>query len=329
MQSERQLHVGVIGVGSMGKNHARVYGGLPAANLVGVFDVEEDRATAVASEYGASPMGLEDLLASVDAVSIAVPTAYHHDVATRCIDAGVAMLIEKPIVEDPEIGRKLQSEARAAGVPIQVGHIERFNPAVRTLEELIDDLSIVSISTKRLGPPPEREIGDSAVLDLMIHDVDVVLSLLDAEPTAIRSSGVNGNRHAAALLEFDSGTMASLTASRLTQRKVRTLEVIAEECLVELDYIDQSIEIHRQSIPEYVANNGDIRFRHESLIERPHISNEEPLRAELASFIEAVASNEPPQVTIGDGITALEIAQRIEALGDGDQDAVDIEVRND
>jgi len=115
------------------------------------------------------------------------------------------MLIEKPIVEDPEIGRKLQSEARAAGVPIQVGHIERFNPAVRTLEELIDDLSIVSISTKRLGPPPEREIGDSAVLDLMIHDVDVVLSLLDAEPTAIRSSGVNGNRHAAALLEFDSG----------------------------------------------------------------------------------------------------------------------------
>jgi len=99
----------------MGKNHARVYGGLPAANLVGVFDVEEDRATAVASEYGASPMGLEDLLASVDAVSIAVPTAYHHDVATRCIDAGVAMLIEKPIVEDPEIGRKLQSEARAAG----------------------------------------------------------------------------------------------------------------------------------------------------------------------------------------------------------------------
>jgi len=225
-------------------------------------------------------MGLEDLLASVDAVSIAVPTAYHHDVATRCIDAGVAMLIEKPIVEDPEIGRKLQSEARAAGVPIQVGHIERFNPAVRTLEELIDDLSIVSISTKRLGPPPEREIGDSAVLDLMIHDVDVVLSLLDAEPTAIRSSGVNGNRHAAALLEFDSGTMASLTASRLTQRKVRTLEVIAEECLVELDYIDQSIEIHRQSIPEYVANNGDIRFRHESLIERPHISNEEPLRAE-------------------------------------------------
>jgi predicted dehydrogenase len=329
MQSERQLDVGVIGVGSMGKNHARVYGGLPAANLVGVFDVEEDRATAVASEYGASPMGLEDLLASVDAVSIAVPTAYHHDVATRCIDARVAMLIEKPIVEDPEIGRKLQSEARAAGVPIQVGHIERFNPAVRTLEELIDDLSIVSISTKRLGPPPEREIGDSAVLDLMIHDVDVVLSLLDAEPTAIRSSGVNGNRHAAALLEFDSGTMASLTASRLTQRKVRTLEVIAEECLVELDYIDQSIEIHRQSIPEYVANNGDIRFRHESLIERPHISNEEPLRAELASFIEAVASNEPPQVTIGDGITALEIAQRIEALGDGDQDAVDIEVRND
>jgi predicted dehydrogenase len=172
-------------------------------------------------------------------------------------------------------------------------------------------------------------IEDSAVLDLMIHDIDVVLSLLGDTPTAIQSTGVDDNRHATALLEFDSGTMASLTASRLTQRKVRALRVTAEECLVELDYIDQSIEIHRQSVPEYVANNGDIRFRHESLIERPRISNEEPLLAELASFIEAVASNEPPQVTIDDGLAALEIAKRIEVMGDGDRDAMDMEVAND
>jgi len=175
-----------------------------------------------------------------------------------------------------------------------------------------------------------RTIEDSAVLDLMIHDIDVVLSLLGDTPTAIQSTGVDDKttaRDGAARVRF--GTMASLTASRLTQRKVRALRVTAEECLVELDYIDQSIEIHRQSVPEYVANNGDIRFRHESLIERPRISNEEPLLAELASFIEAVASNEPPQVTIDDGLAALEIAKRIEVMGDGDRDAMDMEVAND
>ncbi|MFD1562832.1 Gfo/Idh/MocA family oxidoreductase [Haloarchaeobius amylolyticus] len=324
MQPEFQLDVGVIGVGSMGENHTRVYNGLPTANLVGVFDIDESRATAVADEYGGSPMALEDLLASVDAVSVVVPTRNHDDVATKCIDAGVGMLIEKPVVEDPEVGRKLQSEARAANVPVQVGHIERFNPAVQMLEELIGDLSIISISAERLGPPPGRVIEDSAVLDLMIHDIDIVLSLLGEKPTRIQSSGVNGNRHATALLEFDSGTMASLTASRLTQRKVRTLTVTAEECVVELDYIDQSIEIHRQSVPEYVADNGDIRFKHESLVEQPRIPNEEPLRAELASFLGAIASNEPPKVTIDDGITALEIAQQIEALGTGDRLAAEV-----
>ncbi|MGQ3410658.1 Gfo/Idh/MocA family oxidoreductase [Natrinema sp. LN54] len=329
MPPERQLDVGVVGVGSMGRNHARVYHGLPDANLVGVFDVDADRATAVATEYGASPMGLDDLLASVDAVSVVVPTAHHYDVATDCLEAGVATLVEKPVVEDLETGRKLRSAANAAAVPVQIGHIERFNPAVETLESMIADLSVVGISAERLGPPPDRAIDDSAVLDLMIHDIDIVRSLLDAEPTAIQSSGVSDNRHAAALLEFDSGAMASLTASRLTQRKVRTLEVTAEECLVEVDYIDQSIEIHRRSVPEYVEENGDVRFRHESLVERPRVPNEEPLRNELAAFLETAASGEPPRVTVDDGLAVLEIAKRIEAQGASDRAAADVEVAHD
>ncbi|WP_254764982.1 Gfo/Idh/MocA family protein [Natrinema marinum] len=329
MQPERPLEVGVVGVGSMGENHARVYEGLPGADLIGVFDVDEDRATAVADEYGASPMALDDLLASVDAVSVVVPTAHHYDVATKCLDAGVATLIEKPVVEDLETGRKLRAKAHDADVPVQVGHIERFNPAVETLSELISDLSIVSLSAERLGPPPGREIEDSAVLDLMIHDIDVVRSLLGEEPTAIQSSGVADNRHATTLLEFGTGTMASLTASRLTQRKVRRLEVTAEECLVELDYIDQSIEIHRQSVPQYVETNGDIRFRHESLVERPRVPTGEPLRNELAAFLDAAASNGTPRVTLEDGLAALDIARRIERQGSRDRVAADAEAAND
>ena len=326
-REHRSIDVGVIGVGSMGRHHARVYDSLPRANLVGVFDVDGRRARQVARKHGAASMDLETLLSSVDAASVAVPTAHHYDVTTACLDADVAALVEKPVVGDLEEGRRLQEQAARADVPVQVGHVERFNPAVNTLEALADDLSIVSVTAERLGPPPDRRIDDSAVLDLMIHDVDVVCSLLDETPTSIESSGVEQNRHASALLEFDSGRLASLTASRLTQRKVRSLRITARECLVDLDYIDQSIEIHRRSFPEYVERDGDVRFRHESIVERPRVPNDEPLRRELESFLEVVETGETPAVTIEDGLTALEIARRID--GGERTDALPAEVADD
>jgi len=132
-------------------------------------------------------------------------------------------------------------------------------------------MTVLSINAERLGPPPSREIHDSAVLDLMIHDIDIVLSLVDSEPIEVHGAGVRDNRHATATITFDSGVIANLTASRLTQRKVRKLTITAEECLVEVDYMDQSIEIHRRSIPEYIETNGNVRFRHESIIERPTV----------------------------------------------------------
>ncbi|WP_255193660.1 Gfo/Idh/MocA family protein [Natronobeatus ordinarius] len=313
MARERSpIDVGVIGVGTMGNHHARVYDALPTANLVGVSDVDERRARRVAQKYETSPMAFDRLLRSVDAVSVAVPTAHHYDVTTACLDAGVAPLVEKPIASDLEEGRRLRAAAARADVPVQVGHVERFNPAVTTLEEIVSDLSIVSVAAERLGPPPDRRIDDSAVLDLMIHDIDVVCSLLGETPETIESAGVRDNRYASALLSFDSGRVASLTASRLTQRKVRRLRLTARQCLVELDYTDQSIEIHRRSYPEYVERNGDVRYRHESIVERPQVSNDEPLRRQLESFLEAVATNDTPAVTIDDGVAALEIAHAID-----------------
>ncbi|MHC3436938.1 Gfo/Idh/MocA family oxidoreductase [Natrialbaceae archaeon A-gly3] len=323
----RALEVGVIGVGNMGHHHARVYAELSEATLVGVYDADGDRARAVASEYDAAALNLETLLEAVDAVSIAVPTHAHYDVARRCLEAGVAPLIEKPVVCDLETGRKLRWTAADADVPVQVGHVERFNPAVETLEDLLEDLSVIGIAAERLGPPPEQPIDDSAVLDLMIHDVDVVCSLLEAEPTAVKSTGVQANRHASALLEFGSGSMASLTASRLTQRKVRTLEITAEECLLELDYIDQSIEIHRDSAPEYVERDGDVRFTHGSIVERPRVPADEPLRRELEAFLEAVRTGTTPAVTLEDGLRALEIAREIEKQGRSEP--AEVEVVND
>lgn len=310
--TDRETNVGVIGVGSMGQHHARVYSELPYVNLVAVFDVDEEQARAIGDKHGAKVLDSDSLLAAVDAVSIAVPTQYHYDLVTTCLDAGVATFVEKPVLGDLEHADDLLARVETADVPVQVGHIERFNPAVTALGEIIEDLSVISIRAQRLGPEPDREIEDSAVLDLMVHDVDIVLSLLDEEPISVSAAGASGDRHATALLEFEGDRMASLTASRKTQRKVRTLEVTTEECFIELDYLDQTIEIHRKSVPEYIETDGDIRFKHESIVERPTVQTGEPLRKELESFLEAVATGAEPEVTVQDGLDALSVALKIE-----------------
>ncbi|EMA08270.1 oxidoreductase domain-containing protein [Haloferax denitrificans ATCC 35960] len=296
----------------MGRHHARVYSELSNANLVGVSDVDTELAQTVASKHETDALDIDDLLDRANAVSVVVPTQYHLSTAKACLSAGVAPLIEKPVVEDRSEGDELLSAREAADTLIQVGHIERFNPAIRALIDIIPGLNVLSITAERLGPPPERTIDDSAVLDLMIHDLDIVLSLVDTDPVDVHSAGVRDNRHATATIKFESGTIANLTASRLTQRKVRRLVVTAEECVVEVDYMDQSIEIHRQSVPEYIENNGDIKYRHESIVERPTVNRGEPLKNELESFVDAVATNSTPVVTVEDGLAALELARTID-----------------
>ena len=312
--TEAPVRAGVIGVGSMGRNHARVYSELPGVELVGVSDRDRQRAATVAGQYGTEPLPFEDLLDATDVASIAVPTAAHYPVATACIDAGVHALIEKPFVAEPEEGRDLIRRADEAGVTLQVGHVERFNPAVIALQDVVSDLDVIAISARRLGPPRDRAIGDSAVLDLMTHDIDVVLSLLDAEVESVEAVGVRENAHAAAHLTFDDGTVAELTASRVTQQKIRRLAVTARDCRVNVDYAGQSVDIHRHSMPEYIEADGDLRYRHESIVERPTVQNGEPLKKELASFVECATTGEEPVVTAEDGLRVLEVAQEIDDL---------------
>ncbi|THE64431.1 gfo/Idh/MocA family oxidoreductase [Salinadaptatus halalkaliphilus] len=309
------IDVGVIGVGSMGQHHARVYNNLPSANLVGICDYDQALAEEVADEYSTEAMGLGELLDSVDAASIVVPTVHHYDLAVQCLETDIGIMIEKPVVDELQVGYKLLEKAKESKEVVQVGHVERFNPAIVALQEFLDELTVIDITSRRLGPPPNRDIADSAVIDLMIHDIDIVLMLLDEMPSSIQSVGVYGNRHATGLLEFDSGVMASLTASRLTQQTARTLDITAEECLVKLDYNDQSIDIHRSSMPEYLEEQGRALFREMTVIEQPQIYGEEPLARELESFLEVVASDGEPAVTVSDGLHALEVAQKIDETG--------------
>jgi len=185
--TEDSLPVGVIGVGSMGRQHARVYAELPGASLVGVADDDPERAGSVAREYGTRAMSVGDLLSSVAAVSIAIPDEYHYDVARRALDAGVHVLVEKPFVTDPEDGRELVAMADRAGLTLQVGHVERFNPAVQTLADVLVDEDVISIEADRLGPPLDREVG-GPVRDLMIHDIDVVCALLEEDVRSVEAT---------------------------------------------------------------------------------------------------------------------------------------------
>ena len=319
MSDTKPIDVGVIGVGAMGQHHARVYSELDAARLIGIADADRERAREIADEYGTEALNQTDLISNADAVSIAVPTPYHYDLAASCINNGTHLLIEKPLVEDPANGQKLIDGAKDAGVTLQVGHIERFNPVTETVQQIISDLEVISISARRLGPEPDRTIEDSAVTDLMIHDIDILCSLLDSDVANVEASGTADGRHATATIDFDSGVVGSLTASRVTQQKIRELTITAQSCYVEVDYIDQSVEIHRNSVPEYIKQNGDVRYRHESIVENPAVDTGEPLKYELQSFLDAAQNGHEPRVSGEDGMRALKLAQKVNRDAFGEQ----------
>lgn len=307
----RDLKAGVIGVGDMGRHHARVYAELQGVELAGVSDIDAKRAATIADLHQTTACGRDELLDEIDLLSVAVPTEHHYEVAQEAIDHGVHLLVEKPFVSERDRGVELIGRARAAGLTLQVGHVERFNPAVAALSDVIHDLDLIAVTANRLGPPVDRNVDDGVTLDLMIHDIDVLLSIVDGEVDRVVASSSRGEQYATATLDFDTGLVATLTASRMTQQKVRQLSITAAECRVNVDYAEQSIRIHRQSVPAYVEADGDVRYRHESVTERPSVSNGEPLKRELESFVDSVRTGRRPLVDGEDGLRALALADRI------------------
>ena len=311
MTNTEHLRAGVVGVGSMGSHHARVYNELPDVDLVGVADADVTQAESTASAYGTEAIDTDDLFDTVDVASICVPTRYHHDVATQALEQDVSVLVEKPFVHDAKAGRDLIYKARERDLTLQVGHVERFNPVIDVLADILPDLDIIAVSARRLGPPVNRDGNDDIVQDLMVHDIDVVLSLVDRDLEAVAAMGARDKNHVTAQLQFTGDVVGTLTASRVTQEKIRDLAITARNCRVDVDYMDQSVEIHRHSAPEYETDNGDVRFRHESIIERPSVESGEPLKRELRSFVGAVRNGHDPVVTGADGLRAISVAEQI------------------
>jgi len=300
------VRIAVIGVGHLGRHHARILAALPGAELVAVVDTNRSRAEEVAAAQRTRPLfDARDLAGAVDAVTVAVPTHLHRDIALPFLTSGVAVLVEKPMTRTVAEADELIAASTRSGAVFAVGHTERFNPAVDAARPLVTDPRFIEVH--RLGTFPERSLDIDVVLDLMIHDLDVVLSLVNSEVEAIEAVGVpvlTGRVDIAnARVRFRNGCIANLTASRISRDRVRKIRFFQPSAYLSIDYAAQKLELWR-----LVKGNGA-----KPSIEGGDVAvvNEEPLGRELRDFVAAVAGRRPPAVTGPDGRRALVLADAI------------------
>ena len=316
------LRIGVVGVGSLGFHHTRLLAGLPAVVLAGVHDIRADRAAEVGTQLGVRVHPtLEGLLDEVDACVIAVPTEAHEEVATAALERGIAVLIEKPIASTLAAADRILAAARRSGALVQTGHVERFNGALRACEPFLE--APVFVESHRLAPFGPRGTDVPVVLDLMIHDLDLVLSLMKRDVVSVAAVGVpvltQSPDIANARLEFAGGGVANLTASRVSLERMRKIRFFQPSGYISLDLAAGTGEFLR--LRAAAAGDGApfVGARIEDIVERVPLQSDgtEPLCAELESFIDAVCGRRSVAVSGDEGrralAVALDIVNRIEA----------------
>jgi len=320
MAGPERIRAGVIGSGHMGQYHILVYAELWDVDLVGVVDVDPERAGGVAKHYETQAFGdHRDLIGKVDVASVAVPTELHFQVARDLLEAGVSVLVEKPITPTLEEARELYAIAHRTGSVLHVGHVERFNGAVRALREIVD--RPVLVESRRLGPFSPRVQKDSVVMDLMIHDIDIVLALVNGAPRRLAAAGSSIHSVladvASVQLWFDTGTIATITASRATEEKIRTLAITQPDAYIMLDYTDQDIQIHRRAAQEYTLNRQSIRYRQASFIEHLRVHQDNPLKLEILHLIrehQRGRRGEPVRLSEAEDLRSLALSLEIDAM---------------
>jgi len=310
------VHIGVIGAGVMGERHCRVCSNLPRVELVGVADLDAARGRQVADLYETTYFpDHRALFSQVDAVTIAASTPVHYELANECLTQGLNAMVEKPIAETMQQAQELVRTADERGLVLQVGHIERFNPAYIELKHVTEDMKLIGINMRRLSPFDTSNTDVDVVRDLMIHDLDLAMDLVGSDVEGINAWGRSINTgaidHAVATISFEDGPIATLFASRVTEQKVRAIEVIAEGAYVEADLLNKSVLVHRRTFPQYLDERNITSYRQESVIERIHVPMFEPLMLELRHFVDCVRENCPSQVPGGDGLRALSLAEAV------------------
>ena len=301
-----KLKVGVVGVGYLGRFHALIYSRMNSVELVGVNDSNPEQASSVAGEAGTRSLSLGELVEQCDAVSIVVPTSLHLEIARPFLEKGVHMLLEKPIEADVAKAEEIVRLARESGTTLQIGHLERYNAGILALAERIEDPRF--IEAQRMGGFKARATDVDVISDLMIHDIDIILSLVNSELVSISASGTSVlTDHidiANARLEFANGAAANVTASRVSREDSRRIRVFEPQHYLSLDFIAQRLETAR-AVPVEGAEWPEIRT------EALDIEPVKPLDAELASFVDCVTNGSQPVVDGPTGLRALEVALQI------------------
>jgi predicted dehydrogenase len=307
-----KTRIAVIGVGYLGQHHARILAAMPEVDLVAVADTKPGRAAEVAVKHATAPLiDASVLIGRVDAVTIATPTVSHVEMALPFVEAGIAVLVEKPLAASLAEADRLVAAAAARGTVLATGHTERFNPAVAAALPLVSSPRFIEIH--RLGTFPERSLDIDVIFDLMIHDLDVLLAVVGPDVASVEAVGVNVLTPrvdiANARLRFASGCIANVTASRISRDRVRKARFFQHDSYVSIDYAAQEVEVYR-----LVAQNGG---RPAIQGGRVDVASDEPLRRELADFVEAVRTGRQPAVTGPDGRAALALATRVAELISG------------
>lgn len=304
-----RLKAAVIGVGYLGRFHAQKYASLEDVELVAVVDASAERAAEVAAEVGCKALtDYNELLAEVDLVSIVVPTQYHHQVGKAALEAGCHILLEKPITQTVEEAEGLIALAGEKGLVFQVGHLERFNPAIMALQGVLKEPMF--IESQRLAPFKPRGTDVNVVLDLMIHDIDIILSMVPSGIKVVNSVGVPVLSEevdiANARLQFENGCVANVTASRASREAVRKIRIFQQDAYISIDYQERKISIFRKD-----GDGMPIPGLPNVTAEEKSFEQGDALLAEIRSFVDAVQSGGEPLVSGEDGKLALELAMKI------------------
>ena len=324
MNTSNQVKVGVIGVGHLGQHHVKHFASLPNVDLQGIYDSDFTRAISIAKQYTTKAhKSIDDIISHSDAISIVTPTPQHAEVAEKCLLAGKHVFIEKPITKTVAEADHLLSLTTKNGTILQVGHIERLNPALLALKDF--ELKPKFIEVQRLAPYTVRGTEVPVVLDLMIHDIDIILSLVNSPVKNIRASGVSIMTDsvdiANARLRFENGTVANLTSSRIAQNKVRKLKFFQRDMYVTIDFLLGLTEVYRAIDSNIKDPNALITAplnqdgKHRSVVyEKPQVNNTDALRLELTNFIESIQGKSKPIVDGKAGRDALEVAINIQKM---------------
>ena len=306
-----KIRAGVIGVGRMGTYHVGILSELDKVELSAVVDIDSKSRQIIEKNY--ETLGFDnyrDIYDKVDVAVVAVPTGMHYPIAKDLLNAGIHVLLEKPCANKLDHARELFQIAEDKNLTLHIGHVERFNGAVQELHKIVE--APIFVECKRMGPFSNRIKDDGVVLDIMIHDIDIILNLIKSKVVEVHvlGSSVFSDKDdlVNAQLKFENGCIANIVASRASQNQVRTLSITQKDSFVVLDYTDQEIYVHRKSSSEHKLSKDSLRYKQESLVERIFVHKDNPLKLELQHFLDCATNGSPRKVAIDNELYSLEIA---------------------